>query len=106
MRKDAEGKTKADRELESRNPNERIKGAANKALENYKNGLSIRDSLKSGVSSLAQANRNAVPANWNKSDAYKEMEEAAERRAAASSSGTAGGSGASGTAGASPLAGG
>jgi hypothetical protein len=84
MRKDAEGKTKADRQLESKNSQERLKGAANKALENYKNGLSIRDSLKSGVSSLAQANRDAVPVNWNKSDALIEKEAAAEKEAAES----------------------
>ena len=89
MRKDGEGKTKADRELESKNPQDRLKGAAHKALENYQKGLSIRDSLKSGVSGLAQANRNAVPANWNKSAAYKDMEAAAERDAASDSSTTA-----------------
>jgi len=91
--KDAEGKKKSDRQLESKDPQERIKGAARKALENYKNGMSIRDSLKSGVNSLAQANRNAVPANWNKSNAYKAAETAAEARA---SSGGAGGSGGAG----------
>jgi hypothetical protein len=79
--KDAE-RARTDRQLESKNAQERIKGAAHKALENYQKGFSIRDSLKSGVSSLAQANRNAVPANWNKSDAYKAQEAAAEREAA------------------------
>jgi type IV secretory pathway VirB6-like protein len=83
MRKDAEGKTKADRELESKDPQERIKGAANKALENYKNGMGIRDSLKSGVNSLAQANRNAVPANWNQSKALRTKEAAAEKASGA-----------------------
>jgi type IV secretory pathway VirB6-like protein len=84
--KDAEGKTKADRQLESKDPQERIKGAAHKALENYQNGMGIRDSLKSGVNSLAQANRNAVPANWDKSNALQEKEAAAEREAAAGGS--------------------
>jgi hypothetical protein len=79
MPKDAEGKTKTDRQLESKNAQERLKGAARRALENYQNGMGIRDSLKSGVSSLAQANRNAVPANWNKSDALKAKEAAAEK---------------------------
>jgi type IV secretion system protein TrbL len=78
--KDAEGKTKTDRQLESKDAQERLKGAAHKAFENYQNGMSIRDSLKSGVSSLAQANRNAVPANWDKSDAYKAKEDEAERK--------------------------
>jgi len=82
MQKDAEGKTKTDRQLESKNAQERLKGAAHKALENYQNGMSIRDSLKSGVSSLAQANRDAVPANWKKSDSYKAMEAAAEKEVA------------------------
>jgi hypothetical protein len=82
MPKDAEGKTKTVRQLESKNAQERLKGAAHKALENYQNGMSIRDSLRSGVNSLAQANRDAVPANWKKSDAYKAMEAAAERDAA------------------------
>jgi hypothetical protein len=89
MRKDAEGKTKADRQLESKNAQERLKGAANKAMENYKNGLGIRDSLKSGVNSLAQANRNAVPANWKISDALKEKKAEAEEKAAADASGAA-----------------
>jgi hypothetical protein len=89
MRKDAEGKTKADRQLESKYAQERLKGAANKALENYKNGLGIRDSLKSGVNSLAQANRDAVPANWNISDALKEKKAAAEEKAAADASAAA-----------------
>jgi len=102
MRKDGEGKTKADRELESKNPQDRLKGAAHKALENYQKGLSIRDSLKSGVSGLAQANRNAVPANWNKSNAYKAKEAAAEKEAASAG---AGGAGAAGGRGASPSAG-
>jgi len=91
--KDSEGKTKADRQLDSKNPQERLKGAARKAFDNYQNGLSIRDSLKSGVNSLAQANRNAVPANWNKSDAYKAMEADSERKAAEASSVSSGGSG-------------
>jgi hypothetical protein len=89
MRKDAEGKTKADRQLESKNSQEHLKGAANKALENYKNGMGIRDSLKSGVNSLAQANRNAVPANWNISDALKEKKAAAEEKAASDASAAA-----------------
>jgi len=92
--KDAEGKRKSDRQLESQNAHERLKGAARKAFENYQSGLGIRDSLKSGVGALAQANRNAVPANWNKSDAYKAMETAAERDAASGSSGASGGNGA------------
>jgi hypothetical protein len=57
-------KTKTDKMLESRNPTERIKGAARRAFENYHSGMGIRDSLKSGVSALGQANRNAMPANW------------------------------------------
>jgi hypothetical protein len=84
MGKDAEGKTKADRELESKNPQERLKGAAHKAFQNYQNGMGIRDSLKSGVSSLAQANRDAVPANWDKSDKYKAKEAAAEKESSGS----------------------
>jgi len=80
--KDAEGKRKSGRQLESKDPQERIKGAARKALENYQNGMGIRDSLKSGVNALAQANRDAVPANWNKSNAYKAKEAAAEKEAA------------------------
>jgi hypothetical protein len=87
--KDGEGKTKTDRKLESKDPNERIKGAMRRTFENYQNGMGIRDSLKSGVNALAQANRNAVPANWNKSAAYKDMEAAAERDAASDSSTTA-----------------
>jgi type IV secretory pathway VirB6-like protein len=62
--KDAE-KAKTDKMLESMDPTERIKGAARKAFQNYQSGMGIRDSLKSGVSSLAQANRNAMPANWD-----------------------------------------
>jgi len=80
--RDAEGKRKSDRQLESKDPQERIKGAARKAFENYQSGMGVRDSLRSGVSSLGQANRDAVPANWNKSDAYKNMEAAAEKEAA------------------------
>jgi type IV secretory pathway VirB6-like protein len=80
LKKDAEGKTKADRQLESKNAQDRLKGAANKALENYKYGFGIRDSLKSGINSLAQANRDAVPANWTKSEALKAKEAAAERK--------------------------
>jgi hypothetical protein len=106
MAKDAEGKTKADRELESKDPQDRLKGAAHKALENYKNGMSIRDSLKSGVNSLAQANRDAVPANWNKSDAYKAKEAAAERNAASVASASSGAAGATGGADGSGAAGG
>jgi hypothetical protein len=100
--KDAQGKTKADRQLESKDARERLKGAGGKAFQNYQNGMGIRDSLKSGVNSLAQANRDAVPANWNKSDAYKSKEAAAERAAVAgapgegASSGGAPGGGASG----------
>jgi protoporphyrinogen oxidase len=82
-KKDAEGKTTADKQLESKNAQDRIKGAANKALENYKNGMGVRDSLKSGVSSLAQANRDAVPANWTKSKELK-MKEADEEANASS----------------------
>jgi hypothetical protein len=82
MAKDAEGKTKTDRQLESKNAQERLKGAAHKALENYQNGMGVRDSLKSGINSLAQANRDAVPANWNKSDALIAKEAAAETAAA------------------------
>jgi type IV secretion system protein TrbL len=100
--KDAEGKRKSDRQLASKDSQERIKGAARKALENYQNGMGIRDSLKSGVNALAQANRDAVPANWNKSDAYKALEAAAE-----SNPGTAvpGASVSSGGSGAPPSAG-
>jgi len=101
--KDAEEKTNPDKQLESKDPQERIKGAARKALENYQNGMSIRDSLKSGVNSLAQANRNAVPANWNKSDAYKAKEAAAER--AASAGGPSNGQAGSGASGAAPSSG-
>jgi hypothetical protein len=82
--KDGEGKTKSDRQLESKNAQERMKGAAHRAYENYQNGMGIRDSLKSGISSLAQANRNALPANWNKSDAYKAKEAAAEKESSGS----------------------
>jgi len=80
--KDAEGKTKTDRQLESKDPQERIKGALRRTFENYQNGMGVKDSLSSGVSSFAQANRNAVPANWQKSDALKEREVEAEKRAA------------------------
>jgi len=96
--RDAEGKKRSDRQLESKNPQERLKGAAHKAFENYQNGLGIRDSLKSGVSSLAQANRNAVPANWNQSDALRAKEAAAEREAAYGAPGAAGAPAASGSA--------
>jgi hypothetical protein len=80
--KDAAGKTRADRQLESKYAQERLKGAAQKAFQNYQNGIGIRDSLRSGVNSLAQGNRDAVPANWNKSDKYKAKEAAAEKEAA------------------------
>jgi type IV secretory pathway VirB6-like protein len=90
LQKDAEGKAKSDRQLESKNAQERLKGAAHKAFENYQSGMGIRDSLKSGVSSLAQANRNAVPANWNMSDALKEKEAAAEKEAASNDKGASG----------------
>ena len=88
--KDAEGKTKTDRQLESKNAQERLKGAAHRALENYQNGMGIRDSLKSGVSSLAQANRDAVPANWNKSNALKAKESAAEKESSKKDPGASG----------------
>jgi hypothetical protein len=65
--RDAEGKKRSDRQLESKDPTERIKGAARRAFENYQSGMGIRNSLKSGVSSLAQANRSAMPANWDMS---------------------------------------
>jgi type IV secretory pathway VirB6-like protein len=84
--KDAE-RAKTARHLESNNPAERIKGAAHRAFENYQNGMGIRDSLRSGVNSLAQANRNAMPANWNKSPELRAMEADAERRAASDPSG-------------------
>jgi len=87
LQKDGEGKTKSDRQLQSKNAQERIKGAAHKAFENYQSGMSVRDSLKSGISSLSQANRDALPANWNKSDALKSKEAAAEREAAKGDSG-------------------
>jgi len=90
--KDAEGKTKSDRQLQSKNAQERIKGAMHKAFENYQSGMSIRDSLKSGISSLAQANRDALPANWNKSDALRAKEAAAEKEAAKGDSGAGKGS--------------
>jgi type IV secretory pathway VirB6-like protein len=92
LSKDAEGKTKSDRQLQSKNAQERIKGAAHKAFENYQSGMSVRDSLKSGISSLAQANRDALPANWNKSEALKAKETAAEREAAKGDSGSGKGS--------------
>jgi hypothetical protein len=89
--RDAE-RARTDRQLESRDPTERIRGAARRAFENYQSGMGIRDSLRSGVSALAQANRNAMPANWNESAAYRAMTAAAERDAASSASGGSGAS--------------